>query len=455
MMSRFLLCLAGFAAVVHLAAAAQPPAAVQEISSLNELASLAAKDGQRVKMKAGLYRLRDFISLESVPERRKRKVWQFIHFTGSDNVFDLTGVTVELDTALREKLHAPIHTDEFLISGSRVTLKGLTITSVGQGKAYGGAVLGLAGEGTRLEQCTIHVEGSSPYGYGDLFGKGGHKHSGVHITGSHTKIIGCRIYNRSFGHGFYMQENCDDIFFENCYVEGVMRPTDAMLAETAGMAFDRQFEGEVQNRSGGKRIQPGYMKALSEDAFRTYTTHRQLVLKNCTAKNMRGGFELRTKTAPKLENCTAVGCERGFWVSDGATLTGCKGDARYGPLLYVEGDRAQVAVELLPEQAKGITVHATAVIYGKDNRVTLTVKKPVKKAAPIWLGYTPPPMGENASVFGERVARGLVLRNETAAPVKVGAKAENCQIASVGSIQEDLGKNTVIQPLVTPGKAAP
>lgn len=414
------------------------------VSSLEELARVAALSDQEVKMTPGVYRLADFIPLGTIEERRKRKQWQFITFSGSRNVFDLTGVTIELDTALRQALRSPIHTDEFLISGVDNTFQGLTITSTGDGRAHGGAVLGVAGEGNTLRGCTIHVEGSSPYGYGDLFGKGGHKHSGVHITGSRSRFIGCKVFTKAFGHAFYLQDDCDDVSFEDCHAEGVMRSTDEMLAETSGMAFERGFIGEVVNRSGTARIQPGYMKALSEDGFRTYHTHRNLSLKNCTAKHMRGGFELRTKTAPRLENCTATGCERGFWVSDGAVVTGCQGDARYGPLLYVEGDKARVEVRLLPDEAEGAMVHAVAAIYGGGNEVRLSGGR--AHPLPILVGFTPPAMGENATAPGERRASALVLVNETTLPVVVGAKAENCRIRTRGPVRENLGRDIVVTP---------
>ena len=415
------------------------------ISSLAELAQAAAQSGQQVKMKPGRYRLTDLVPLDSIPDRRKRGQWQFITFSGSGNSFDLSGVTIELDTALRQKLGSPIHTDEFLISGKDNTFQGLTITSLGKGIAFGGAVLGVTGQGNTLRDCTIHVEGSSPYGYGDLFGKGGHKHSGVHITGSRSQFIGCKVFQKAFGHGFYLQENCDDVLFENCHVEGVMRSTDDMLAETSGMAFERKFMGEILNRSSTKRIQPGYMKALSEDAFRTYHTHRGLRLRNCTAHHMRGGFELRTKTAPQLENCTATGCERAFWISTGAVVTGCKGDAQFGPLLYVEGDKARVDVQLLPAEADKVNVHAAAAIYGSGNEVTITSKAPRTHPLPILIGYTPPAMGENATAHGERTARGLILHNQTTMPVVIGTKAEKCQIFTHGPVQENKGRDILIQ----------
>lgn len=428
--------------LIGMAAAADTPV---NISSLAELEQAASGNGQKVKMKPGTYRLSEFIPLESIPERRKKAQWQFFTFSGSGNTFDLSGVTIELDTTLREKLHAPIHTDEFLVNGKNNLIRGLTITSIGKGVAFGGAVLGITGQGNTLLECTIHVEGSSPYGYGDLFGKGGYKHSGVHVTGSGSRFIGCKVFQKAFGHGFYLQENCNDVLFENCHVEGVMRSTDEMLAETSGMAFERHFVSVAMNRSGTNRIQPGYMKALSEDGFRTYHTHQGLVLRGCTATRMRGGFELRTKTAPRLENCTATACERAFWVSSGAVMTKCKGDARYGPLLYVEGDKARVDVQLLPKEAENIHVHAISAIYGTDNEVTISASKNRAHTAPILVGFTPPSMGENATANSERTVRGLILHNDTSMPVEIGAKAEKCQIFTQGPAQENKGRDIAIQ----------
>ncbi len=431
------------APVLPAAPATEKPAAqATVITSLAELATAAAQSGQKITMKPGLYRLADFIPLSSIEGRNKRKEWQFIDFSGSHNQFDLTGVTIELDTALRQALRAPIHTDEFLISGGHVELKGLTITSVGVGTAYGGSVLGIVGSGTVLRDCTIHVQGSSPYGYGDLFGKGGRKHSGVHITGSNTRILGCKVFMRSFGHAFYMQEDCNDLYFENCHAEGVMRSTTEMLKETNSFAAQKKFQTEVRTHAGDFLILPGYMKALCEDGFRTYGQHKNLTLKNCRARNMRGGFELRTKTTPRLEGCTATGCERAFWVSNGAVMTRCKGDARHGPLLFVEGDDASVMVELLPAMPSDATVHELAAIYGSRNKVLIKGSGGRQaRELPILLGYTPPAMGTALSPVGQRDARGVSLRNETRQPVVIGEKAAQCEVITSGPVRENLGKD--------------
>ena len=212
-----------------------------DIATLHELAEYAGQSGNNVTMKPGVYRMIDYIPQQSIPERRQRQEFSYLTFSGNDNVFQLTGVTIEFDTALRAALRPPIHTDEFVVSGNNITIRGLTITNLGDGVSHGGAVLGVAGSGNELRDCALRVRGSSPYGYGDLFGKGGYKHSAVHIIGKNARFIGCKLSLRSFGHGFYIQEDAENLHFENCDVEGVMRSTDEMLAETSGLAVDRGF----------------------------------------------------------------------------------------------------------------------------------------------------------------------------------------------------------------------
>ena len=109
-------------------------------------------------MKPGLYRVTDFIPLATVKARRQREDWHFLNFAGSDNEFLCEGVTIELDTALRKALNPPIHTDEFVLSGSRITLRGLTIRCTGDGISMGGALLGVIGKENTVSGCTLHVQ---------------------------------------------------------------------------------------------------------------------------------------------------------------------------------------------------------------------------------------------------------------------------------------------------------
>jgi len=149
-----------------------------------------------------------------------------------------------------------------------------------------------------------------------------------------------------------------------------MRSTDDMLSETSGPAYDNDFASVYENRKGEKKITPGYMKSLCEDGFRSYGAGG-LTFVNCTAKNMRGGFELRTRDA-RLENCEAISCERGFWIGSDSKVTNCRGNAEYGPLLYVEGRDAKIEMELLPAESD-MTVHALAAICGMGHQITILI----------------------------------------------------------------------------------
>ncbi len=422
------------------------------VSSLAELARAAARNDQNITMKPGLYRLLDYIPLSSIAERRKQKQWPLLNFSGSNNVFNLEGVTIEVDTALRSALRPPVHTDDFVVTGSSNTFKGLAITNIGNGTSPGGAALSIRGSGNTLRDCTILVRGSFPYGYGDLFGKGGpdiiahQKKSGVHITGDGTTVVGCKLYMRSFGHGYFVQRDAGNVRFEDCHVEGVMRSTDEMLAETNGPAFKVGFRTVAKNRRGENKVTPGYMKSLSEDGFRTYGQHKNLSFKNCTAKNMRGGFELRTKTAVRLENCTAIGCERAFWVSSSASVTNCEGDAQFGPLLFVEGDNASVDLVLRPTESQ-MNIHALASVQGSGHKITIKSSPDSQRTrpVPIMIGYGTPMMGEGMASIPEQNARNISLRNETRMPVVIGRKASGGEIITRGPVQENAGQNVSVK----------
>jgi len=148
------------------------------------------KDNQKIRMKPGEYVMTDYISLDEVAERHEQKKWLYLHFSGSNNIYDLTGVTILFDTELRTRLNAPRHQPEFMLSGKDNTLKGLTIRNTGQGTSKQGNVFSVHGERNTVRNMTLYVQGSYPYGYGDLLGKGGpgltkrlDKHCGLRIVG--------------------------------------------------------------------------------------------------------------------------------------------------------------------------------------------------------------------------------------------------------------------------------
>lgn len=423
-----------------------------KIGSLKELANYASQSGNVITMSPGVYRLVDYLPIHSMKMRRTRKQFQYIVFSGSNNTFNLEGVEIEVDTKLRIALNPPIHSDEFLITGSNNTFIGLTIKCKGEGTSPGGTVLQVAGEGNVLKGITLYVSGSYPYGYGDLFGKGKakettikhSKHSGLLVTGNETKLYGCKIYNRSFGHCFFIQQHPKNVYFENCYAEGEVRTTDAILAESSGPAYDIDFKTWTQNREGEYVVTPGYMKSLCEDGFRTYGVCENIEFKNCKAKNTRAGFELRFNSA-RLENCTTIGTERGYWIGDNTVVKNCKGDANYGPLMFVEGSNVDVELVVDPSESDRL-VHALVTIQGMNNNVVLKSSEGEKrkKELPILIGYTPPMHGESMSPYSEAETVGLKFKNETGMPIKIGKMASNCKIDTDGKVLENKGKNIKI-----------
>lgn len=426
-------------------------AAEIKISSLEELDYYASESGNVISMSPGVYPLSDYLTADSMIARRNLGMFQFITFSGSNNIFNLDGVEIEVDTDLRKILKPPIHTSEFVITGSGNTISGLQIRYFGNGTSPGGAALEIAGEGNIVRNITLWVTGSFPYGYGDLFGKGGpgvirhQKHSGLLVTGSNTRLYGCKLFMHSFGHGFFVQKNAENIYFEDCFVEGEVRKTDDILAETSGPAFDVNFRTWTINREGLYRVTPGYMKSLCEDGFRTYGQIKNIHFKNCTAKNTRGGFELRTNGGIHLENCTTIGTERAYWVGDGALVKNCRGDAGYGPLIFIEGSNVDVEMLVMTAESSCL-VHALGTIQGKDNHVVLKSENGIQrtKELPILIGYTHPEHGESMSPFGEGEVTGLRFSNETGMPVIIGEQASGCEIETNGPVLENKGTDIKI-----------
>lgn len=423
-----------------------------EVSSLEELALYAGNSGNIVRMEPGTYEMTDYISLDDIPERRREEKWQYIDFTGSNNEFDLAGVTIRFDTRLGNKLRAPIHTPDFLISGDGNVLKGLSITYVGNHPSRSENVLSVRGENNTLRKVTLRVRGSYPYGYGDLFGKGGgglvgpRKHSGLRIKGPNTRVIGCEVYMRSFGHGFYVQGDGENAYFKDCYVEGKMRSTDDILAEEDGLARELEYRMVYRNREGEKKILPGYMKSVAEDGFRTYGVDN-LTFINCTSKNMRGAFELRS-SGHHLQNCTVLGNERGYWIGSNSIVENCEGDAKYGPLMFIEGKNIDVDVELLARES-GKQVHSLGTIHGRNNNIKITPASDERRErpVPILLGFSQPGGGEGMSSYGRRQATDIRLVNRTRMPVKLGKKTKGCEVMTRGDVVRSAGEGNSIERL--------
>lgn len=435
---------------------------VIEISTVRELAECAARSGNHVRMKPGIYRMTDFLTDDEIAKVRaevptdtpgRPPVWM-LRFTGNDNRFDLTGVTLEIDTTLYPKLPRGYVRCLFVRSNNNV-LTGLTITNTGPNQGSNGNILSVWGDGNLLEDVSLYVHGSSPYGYGDLLGKGGpnlvglQKQSGIMVAGRRNTLRRCRVVSRAFGHCFYIQKPegvvTDDIHLEDCYAEGVTRSTADMMRETSGPLAALHYGTIAENRDGRYVVVPGYRKALCEDGFRTYGGTGRIKLVNCTALYTRAGFEIAGPDDPAegrtlIEGGTALGCERAYLIGSNTTVRHSRGDTQYGPLLYLRGGKnSDVELEWTGE-GSDYTVHALASVAGEGHRVRLFTRERdrVAPSVPVLLGYGMPPNAEMASPFRPAPTKGVQLTVDLdRIPVIQDAATTDCTVQARGPVLAD------------------
>lgn len=425
-----------------------------EIDSLEQLVTCAARSGDRARMKPGIYRLADYLTDERIaqliqdfPAGAGRPSRWMIRFDGSDNHFDFRDVILEIDTTLYAKLPYGYLRCIF-VSGHRNEIHGLTIRNSGPQRGSNGNILSVFGDGNRLEDVTLHVSGSQPFGYGDLLGKGGpnlqplEKQSGIMLAGRDNTLKRCRVISRAFGHCFYIQKPdgiiTGNICLEDCYAEGITRSTADMLRETDGPLAAHQFRTIAENRDGRYVVVTGYRKSLVEDGFRSYGGTGRLTLINCTAIHTRAGFEINGPDDPALgrtliEGGNALGCERAYLIGSNVTVRHSRGDIQYGPLLYLRGgSRSDVELELTGA-GSDYTVHCLATLAGDDHRVRLFTQERhrVSPAVPILLGFNMPEHAEMASPIRRATARKIELINELPRhPVIQSDDAQECRVAS-------------------------
>lgn len=445
--------------LLHIASGAE-----RRVSSLAELARVAAEDNQTIVVEPGTYAMADYLTPEvlasiaaGVDRSLPRPPVPMLTFRGSGNTFDLRGVVLEIDTSLYKKLPQRGYTRCLIIAGHRNRFDGLTIRQVGAQQGSGGNTLSVAGDDNTLENITLQVHGSYPYGYGDLMGKGGpnlvslQKQSGIQILGSRTLLRRCRVLSRALGHCFYIQGGADNRL-EDCYAEGTMRSTTDMLRDTSGPAYDLGFRSVYENRDGRFLITPGYTKCLSEDGFRTYGGAESVTLVNCVALHTRAGFEIAGQEAAKsrtrILGCTALGCERGYLIGSNTEVRASRGDIAHGPLLYLRGGKgSDVELELTgngPET--GSTVHALATIAGENHRVRLTraTHEGPTVALPIFFGFGMPDHGEMATPIRPAPTTQVTLENAIAgAPVLVADEALAASVKTPGRVVVDAKTRSV------------
>ncbi len=469
---RFLV--AAFVAVVSMGVMTPASAEVIEVEDIVALQPYLKESNVDVVVKPGTYRVTAedmnsgrFAAFSDVEKGKLRRVLFLVE--GDNSTYDFTDVTVEIEAEVFTKLDSKyIGFVNVQTLGNNNVVKNLKLIDVAEStdapnRGYVNIILD--GAFNRLEGVELHSKGSSPYGYGELFGKGGknvirhHKHSGCLVRGFKNHVLNCRIIHRAYGHCMFMQ-GADCPIIEGCYVEGEMTTTDKVLAERGGEAEKVGFMTYF-----GYKAPKGYTIACTEEGIRAYNGGSTMIdgvryergtsnptVKNCYIKNARAGVTLTHATGTKyVENCTAIGCDRGFCIGTGR-IVNCKADTQYGPALGVDYDRDSGMIAdltLLPNEGPAMSGNGSghaAIIIGRNHKITLRRGEGFKKFEKdllINIG------GDNRTIglLGKDQnynARDIEIVNETGYKIVLDDNTSNITGTTAGKV-EDKGENNDVK----------
>ncbi len=339
-----------------------PTDGIVEVSSLELLAPYLSMSDVEVKLAPGTYRVTasdlnmgiygDFVS--EIEEGNPRQV--LFMFSGENSTYDFTDVIVEVEAGVWTNQSSSYN--EFVniqTIGNKNHIKNLTLIDIAtsaNAPSRGYTNIMLDGANNTIEGVSVTSTGSYPYGYGEVFGKGGpytvggiKKHCGCLVRGNYNHVLNCKIVHHAYGHCLFMQGAKSPVI-EGCHIESEMRSTNDMLAETGTVGANVGFKTYF-----GYIIPKDFTLALSEEGIRAYITGNTMVngvrfpnrpttdpkILNCYIKTARAGVTLTHATGTRyVEGCTTIGCERGYAPGKGGVVVDCYSDCSYGPALGVD-----------------------------------------------------------------------------------------------------------------------
>ena len=426
------------------------------VTTLDGFRAAIRKDGQKIRMKPGVYRAKTC----DPPIDGQEHIFAV---TGSRNHFDLRGVVFETPVSVQSKLSGKAHvSDTWHIYGSGNTFEGGYFQNVIDMPYPTYRVteneFEIRGDNSTFLNCIFVIRGSVPFGYSDFYGKGGpnfgrlNKHSFMAISVKNTRLIGCQVYMQSFGHGVHFH-GADGVLIEKCLFSGTLRPTNDIFLETVGRA--KEYDFQIMYR-GKRPIPRDQMIPLTEDAIRTYGGDRNIRIVDTTVERQRGCLQLHCDGDVTLKNVTVREAgDFSFDVSAGSkgkvVMKNCRGDVAYNPLLFLWRGP-------LPENGYyDITVLSPAAGVQPTSRSSLGYICGKNCTFIIRDGLTRPlPSKANRLECGipkrRRPLTDSTIVNYTTATLVLNRNASNCKITSVGPVEDHGEQNTIT--LIKPPKTS-
>ena len=434
-------------------------AGFREIDSIADLRAAAAGSNQKIRMRPGVYRVTDALA-------DNRTVF---NFSGSNNVFDLRGVTIQIDTQVMAHMQSKgaHELGVYRVSGDRQTFLGATFEDVGDAPPQRGLdEFSVTGDDAAFKDCRFVIRGSAPYGCGDLYGKGAgaavrlQKHGAIAVLGDRCRIEDCYFRIHTFGHGIHMH-GAQNTLIRNVTMLGDLRPTDEIYRETTGPAAQFGYKVMYPPWRKGQPIPHGEMLSLTEDGIRAYTSgadkHGQqrhtgpITADHCFVERMRGGIVIEMATGGRITGCTAIDCGgSAYSVPPGGIVRDSRGNAAFSPLLvmsYSSQRNADIELELMGS-AREMGNHPLAAVVGGGHSIKITSDGNAVSGnlRPIIAGSTGDRYAEAGEEAQAKQNRAVAIRltNLTPHPIELTADASDSQVLSVGPVV-DRGKGNRIE----------
>lgn len=417
------------------------------IKTLDEFRAVIKNDNQKIRMKPGVYRTEK----TDPPENNQEHIFAV---NGSNNYFDLRGVVVETPVSVQSRLSGKAHVaDSWHINGSVNTFEGGYFRNITDRPYPKYRVteneFEVCGDDNTFLDCTFVITGSVPYGYTDYYGKGGpnfgrlNKHSFMSISrAKNTKLIGCRVYMKSFGHCVHFH-GANGVLIKDCLFTGTLRPTNDILKEKVGRATEYDFN--IMYR-GKRPIPKDQMIPLTEDGIRSYGGDKNITVIDTTVERLRGCFQLLCDGDVTMENVTVLEAgDFSFDLSSGdkgkVVMKNCRGDIAYNPLFNLtrgplpKNAFYEIAILSPAESVRPTARTSLGTICGENCTFILHdgTTRPL------------PPEVNRLNCGGKNGLIDSTLTNYTTARLILNERVKNCKIESAGPVENNGRDNTIIK----------
>ena len=417
------------------------------ISSLDEFRRAIKQNNQKIRMRPGVYRAK-----KTDPPLKQRNQQHIFAVNGSNNHFDLRGVVIETPVSTQSKLTNKAHVaDSWHINGANNVFEGGYFRNILDKRYTEYSVceneFEITNDSNTFLDCTFVIVGSVPYGYSDFYGKGGKrwgrldKHSFMSIGKcSGTRLIGCSVYMKSFGHCVHFH-GANGALIKNCFFTGTLRPTNDIFRERVGRAVEHDYH--IMYR-GERPIPRNHVIPLTEDGVRTYGNVRNITVLNTTVERLRGCFQVLCEGQVTLRNVTVR--EAGNFSYDVSTgkkgkvvLDNCRSDTAYSNIFNLTrgslptGAVYDVDIMSPPRGARPTEEASLGKICGQGCRFILTqsTRRPL------------PGHAARLTCGGDKPLKNSLVVNRTQARLTLKGNVRNCRIKSAGPVQDNGKGNRV------------